>query len=282
MDDARPVAPLAFLGDPLPRWVDRRAVTIEPGGTRPYDESEWRDALVIVETGEVVLECGRGGFTTFRAGDVLWLAGVPLRRMHNHGPDPTVIVAISRRGRDERSTEMTTATPRTELDERYSSNGVVPTSWDVARKVLSEAEVFWISTVRPDGRPHVTPIMTVMLGGSLYFCTGSTERKAHNLEHNPNVAVTTGSKSMQEGLDLVIEGTARQVTDGATLRAASDAYEAKYHAGFTVRGDALYSEEGGEAPLFEVVASKGFGFGKGEEHFSQTRWTFESSPGGAD
>jgi glyoxylate utilization-related uncharacterized protein len=87
--------------------VNRIAVTIEPGGVRPYDESEWRDALVIVEQGEVVLECTRNGFTTFKAGDVLWLVDVPLRQMHNHGVEPTVIVAISRTGRDGRPTDMT-------------------------------------------------------------------------------------------------------------------------------------------------------------------------------
>ena len=103
MDDARPESPIAFLGSPLPRWVNRTAVTIEPGGTRPYAEAEWLDALVIVEQGEVVLECTRSGFTTFRAGDVLWLVDVPIRRMHNHGNEPAVIVAISRNGRRGRS-----------------------------------------------------------------------------------------------------------------------------------------------------------------------------------
>ena len=99
MDDERPdEAPLSFLGNPLPRWVNRASVTIGPGEVRPYDESEWRDALVIVEHGEVVLECTRGGFTTFRAGDVMWLSDIPLRRMHNYGVEPTVIVAVSRTG----------------------------------------------------------------------------------------------------------------------------------------------------------------------------------------
>ncbi len=36
----------------------------------------------------------------------------------------------------------------------------------------------------------------------------------------------------------------------------------------------FHSDDGGDAYLFEVVPAKGFGFGKGEESFSQTRWTF--------
>ena len=210
MDDARPERPLAFLGDPLPRWVDRRAVIIGPGVVRRYEEAEWRDALVVVEQGEVVLECTRGWRTTFRAGDVLWLVDVPVRRIYNDGDDAAVLVAISRRrSRRREKSEMTTSAPITELDQRFSSEGVAATTWDMARGVLGAAEIFWISTVRPDGRPHVTPLMTVLVGDSLYFCTGPTERKARNLESNTHVALTTGASSMQQGLDLVIEGDAR-------------------------------------------------------------------------
>jgi len=32
---------------------------------------------------------------------------------------------------------------------------------------LEKAEVFWLSTVRPDGRPHVTPMVSVWLDGAL-------------------------------------------------------------------------------------------------------------------
>ena len=97
MDDGDQHRALAFLGTPLPRWVNRREVCIEPGAARPYDEAEWRDALVIVEAGEVTLECTRGGFTSFCGGDILWLVGVPLRTMHNLGPRRVVVVAVSRR-----------------------------------------------------------------------------------------------------------------------------------------------------------------------------------------
>jgi hypothetical protein len=71
-------------------------VALEPGGTLAYDEAEWRDALVTVERGEVELEmtCGRSCF--FQSGDLLWLEGLPLARLHNRGEEPTVLVAASR------------------------------------------------------------------------------------------------------------------------------------------------------------------------------------------
>jgi hypothetical protein len=74
-----------------------RAVTIGPGGERAYDGGEWCDALVIVRYGQVELECVTGGRPRLAAGAVLWLAGLPLRALHNPGREPTVLVAISRR-----------------------------------------------------------------------------------------------------------------------------------------------------------------------------------------
>jgi hypothetical protein len=74
-----------------------RAVAIEPGGRRAYDECEWRDALVVVRRGEIELECLSGSSSPFRRGDLLWLAGLPLRAVHNRGRDPVLVVAVSRR-----------------------------------------------------------------------------------------------------------------------------------------------------------------------------------------
>ena len=63
---------------------------------RVYDEAEWRDAIVVVERGEVDLECREGGHWRFRRGDALWLVGLPLRAIHNCGREPALLVAVSR------------------------------------------------------------------------------------------------------------------------------------------------------------------------------------------
>ena len=47
--------------------------------------------------------------------------------------------------------------PVTTLDTRFSDPDAVPTDWRETRNVLETAQLFWISTVRGDGRPHVTP-----------------------------------------------------------------------------------------------------------------------------
>jgi nitroimidazol reductase NimA-like FMN-containing flavoprotein (pyridoxamine 5'-phosphate oxidase superfamily) len=71
--------------------------------------------------------------------------------------------------------------PITELEPQFSSDDATATPWAEAREVLAAAKVYWLSTVRPDGRPHVTPTAAVWLDDALYFSTGQAERKARNL-----------------------------------------------------------------------------------------------------
>ena len=103
--------------------------------------------------------------------------------------------------------------PVTELGP-FSSEGAVPTVWGRACRDLADAEVYWLSTVRPDGRPHVTPPLGVWFDGALYFCTGAKERKAENLVQNPSCVLTTACSGLDD-VDLVVEGRAVAVSDGA-------------------------------------------------------------------
>lgn len=65
---------------------------------------------------------------------------------------------------------MTTDGPMAELHPDFSSPDASASPWSEAQTQLEGAEIFWLSTVRPDGRPHVTPLITVWLDGALYFC----------------------------------------------------------------------------------------------------------------
>jgi hypothetical protein len=165
--------------------------------------------------------------------------------------------------------------PVTELS-AFSSPHAVPTAWSRGRRDLQDAEVYWLSTVRPDGRPHVTPLLGVWFDGALYFCTGPGERKARNLAGNPHCVITTGRNALN-GLDLVVEGQAVPVTDEAERGDVAGTYEAKYgphfaapHGTWSGLGDAIRD---GEALLYRVAPSTAFGFGKGGQ-YSQTRWGF--------
>ena len=96
MDGGRPRG--HFLGRRVPAGFDARRIVIAPGAERPFVEAEWRDAVVVVESGRVELECGSSERWCFRRGDVLWLHGLPLRALHNRGTAAAVLIAVARSG----------------------------------------------------------------------------------------------------------------------------------------------------------------------------------------
>lgn len=170
---------------------------------------------------------------------------------------------------------MAVTEPHGELGTSFSSPDATPRPWAEPRTLLEQAELYWLSTVRPDGRPHVTPLIAVWVDDVLYFCTGPDERKAQNLAHHPGCVLTTGRNSLREGMDVVVEGAAVPVRDPGRLQRVADAYLAKYGGewAFTARGGAFDHAEGGTALVFAVEPSTVFGFAKGEQ-YSQTRYRF--------
>lgn len=168
--------------------------------------------------------------------------------------------------------------PVGELHPGFSSEDATATTWAEVSNALDDADLAWLTTVRPDGRPHVTPVIFAWLGGAVFFVTGPEERKAKNLERNAHCIITTGCNTLDEGLDVVVEGESAAVSDAARLRKVADALAAKYlpREGANVFHDGLREHTfivDGKTLLFEVRPTTVFGFGKGEEP-SQTRWHF--------
>jgi len=171
---------------------------------------------------------------------------------------------------------MTQQEPTTSVNPDFGDPEAPATPWATAVGQLEKAEIFWLSTVRPDGRPHVTPLIAVWLDDAVYFCTGADERKAKNLAENAHCILTTGRNSMHEdGLDVVVEGDAVRVVNHAKLQCIADVYEAKYGSDwhFDVRDGGFKGQGGNVALVFEVAPTTAFGFGRGAM-FSQTRWRF--------
>ena len=166
------------------------------------------------------------------------------------------------------------ASMHTKFDPRFSDPKAEATPWETTVAALERAELYWLTTVRSDGRPHVTPLIGVFHDGALHFTTGLREQKHRNLEHSPHVAMTTGTNTWAAGLDVVFEGVARRITVNAELQAVADAIEAKYGSvwHFTV-GDGVFDDnQGGPAALFRVDPTKAFAFAK--EPHGQTSYTF--------
>jgi hypothetical protein len=166
--------------------------------------------------------------------------------------------------------------------------GSAPLPWSRALKALETAatetqsetgapRTYWLATVRPDQRPHLAGVGALWVDGSFYFTSGAGTRKSRNLAANPNCVISVALN----GIDLVVEGTARRVTDGPTLRRLAELYAAQ---GWPARvsDGALTAEfsapSAGPAPwdLYVVTPSTAFGVAAAEP-YGATRWRFEPS-----
>ena len=163
--------------------------------------------------------------------------------------------------------------PETTLDDRFSDPGTAPTSWDATVRALETAELFWITTVRADGRPHMSPLVAVWLDGALHFTTGADEQKAVNLRANPQVLLTTGCNQWDRGLDVVVEGEAIQTADDTILERLADTWRSKWDGRWRFEArDGCFHHEAGAALVFSVTPTKVLAFGKGT--FTHTRHRF--------
>src|SRR6478735_7529881 len=106
------------------------------------------------------------------------------------------------------------------IDPRYGHASATAPPWDTVERLLTDAQLYWIVTVRADGRPHAVPLVGVWHEGAFAFCTGAEEQKQRNLDAHPHAAVTTGNTGdggWDSGVELVVEGVAERVTDDGQL-----------------------------------------------------------------
>ncbi|MFJ7491607.1 pyridoxamine 5'-phosphate oxidase family protein [Streptomyces sp. NPDC097727] len=164
--------------------------------------------------------------------------------------------------------------PFAERDTRYSHESATAGPWSAAKELLTRAEMYWLSTVPPDGSPHVTPLIGEWSQGALHFSTGVSERKGRNPAADPEAVLTTGDNTLSEAIDVVVEGRAERVTDGARLNRPAAAWESKYgpERHFDVQ-DSTFRHACHVALVFKVSPRTVFGFGKGTT-YSRTRWRF--------
>jgi hypothetical protein len=169
---------------------------------------------------------------------------------------------------------MTPQKPVTELDEPYSHPDAKPIPWPVAWDALDGAGIYWLSTVRSDGRPHVTPVAAVLLDGSLFFSTGPHEQKARNLASNARCILTTGCNKFNEGRDIVVEGEAVRSIERSQLERLAELFEEKYEGVFGFQaGNEGFSMPEGIAHVFEVAPLKAFAYERSETG-GATRYRF--------
>jgi nitroimidazol reductase NimA-like FMN-containing flavoprotein (pyridoxamine 5'-phosphate oxidase superfamily) len=174
------------------------------------------------------------------------------------------------------------------IDPRYGDASATAPPWEEIARLLADAQLYWIITVRADGRPHAVPLVGVWHDGAFAFSTGAEEQKYRNLDSNSMVAVTTGSTGVDgwnHGKGVVVEGVATRVTADEELQALAEAWSAKYGEDwvFEVRDQEFVevSNSGGSAPggarVFRVAPSKVIAFGG--DH-GQTTYRFSAPAAG--
>jgi hypothetical protein len=158
------------------------------------------------------------------------------------------------------------------LDARFSEASE-PIGWQQVGDALAAAELYWLTTVRKDGHPHVTPLIGAWVDDGFVFCTGPEEQKAQNLAACTAVAVTTGTNAWKDGLDVVVEGDAERLTGCEKLTPLADAIRIKYGGewDFTPAGDG-FGHDGHIAYVFRVAPTKVIAFAKSPH--SQTTFRF--------
>jgi general stress protein 26 len=165
--------------------------------------------------------------------------------------------------------------PAAELNEGFSEPGAAAITWTEVAEVLSRSDMFWLSTTRRDGRPHITPLPAIWFDGTLYFCAGAHEQKAKNLESNPSCVLAVGANQFRSGLDVVVEGTAARVTGPPLLQRLATMWKSKLDWDFVVAAEGFRDPAGRNGLVFGVTPAKVLAFGK--DPYSQTRYRFAVS-----
>lgn len=75
-----------------------------------------------------------------------------------------------------------------------------------------------LATVRPDGRPHLTPVWFLLDGDDLVFTTARTSVKGRGLERDPRVALCVDDDRPPFSF-VVMEGVAELSEEPEALRA---------------------------------------------------------------
>ena len=162
------------------------------------------------------------------------------------------------------------------------------TSWELARERLADPEyqrTSWLATTRPDGRPHLMPVITTWIDDAIHLIVGEGTRKGRNLAADGRCVVATSSTTLPS-IDLVLEGRLEPVTDADTVRDLAAVYT-KSGWPLEAKGDKV---DGPNAPtagpppytIFRLVPSTAFGFpgmygmDKAEGELPKpTRWEFD-------
>jgi general stress protein 26 len=141
--------------------------------------------------------------------------------------------------------------------------GLLPWTWATER--LARSRGYWLTTTRPDGRPHVMVVWGVWLHNAFWFATIANSRKARNLAANPHCVVCPD----QADEAVIVEGVAEQVIDPMVRKHFHDVYASKYQEELEL----------GQFLIYRVRPRVAFAFISDAIAYPRTatRWTFQDA-----
>ena len=136
--------------------------------------------------------------------------------------------------------------------------GTLP--WEFVPERIRDARHYWVTTIRPDGSPHVRPTWGVRVDGTFHCGGGERTRWVRNLAANTDIVVHSESATEVVILEGQAERIDEQTAPSELIEELDAAYEAKYG---TPHG----------TPLFAVRPDTVFAWN--DFPADATRWTFE-------
>ena len=184
-----------------------------------------------------------------------------------------------------------TQEPAPDRTQSLIEDGAETSPWELARTRLANPEgsrTCWLATTRPDGSPHLMPVIGFWLDGAMHVVAGEGTQKARNIAADGRCVIATGSTTLPS-LDIIIEGRAEAITDADAVRHVAEFLNDKGWP-MEARGDMVYGPHGPSAgpppyTIFRIVPSTVFGlpgmtgmdqFDPGERP-KPTRWEFGDS-----
>lgn len=146
------------------------------------------------------------------------------------------------------------------------STGLLTWDWVIER--LEKSENYWIASSRPNGKPHVAPVWGILLDDVVYFGTGTSSRKARNINHDSSVVL-----HLESGIEtVIIEGQAIQVTNKADFERIAPIYAKKY----APKGYEPTAKELAEGLMYYVKPDIAMAWNERDFPTTATRWVFAS------
>jgi hypothetical protein len=151
--------------------------------------------------------------------------------------------------------------------QKPSSDTTALKSWPWALERLEKSHNYWISTSRPDSRPHLMLVWGIWWQDAFWFSTGPRTRKAKNIAAGPHCVI--GTEKADEA--VILEGFAEEIKDHSIWKQIAQVYNRKYG------GDIEPLLMASDGCVFRVQPQVAFGQDEHTENFTEsvTRWQFQ-------